>query len=369
MKGLSAFSALFFLWLSVFSVNVSSAESPTAPSCQTSGTVVTRDSLSTSNDTYLQALAGTLVADGAAKPVKSAKFVNNLPIQVTLRFVDQQGRWLSWAETQANVPGGSQPYVGDCDAQFKGSLGPSFDNNFQQVASCASSSFQYAVAIDYNSGGLIGVLNSSSPSQTKDGVSTYEISSRSLRRANTLGMPPSPTEVAPVPSGSRLAVIGVSGSRTKMSELVIVHYQTWQKTSESQALAPREERTMQFTVSTGLQSSSSTLDVIAASLNTSVSAGWGPISTHISGSLSANSTKQVSTYFQQESTTFEEKKFKNPSSSSSIILYFWQLQDRYVGYVKNPTGGGRVPAWEISTLQAPQIVEHGYICGLELSPP
>ncbi len=345
--------ACFLLVGPVVAQTSNACPNPPSSSCSTSQPLVSSSGGNTNtDDLFIQALQGTLKSPSLTTP-QSIVFWNKLPIPIVVRFVDSEGHWLQPNPTAATL----RPH---CKTTFTASgVIKAWPGKGAPIpATQCDVTVQYGVVIDEYSGALIDVIDFTKPNTT---LGPFEISFQSLRRPNTLGMPPSPTDLAPVPSGSKLAVVGIGDDS---SGYVTMHYQAWQKTSESQALAPREERTMQFTVSTGLQSSSSTLDVIAASLNTNVSAGWGPISATIGGSLSRNSTTQTSVYFQEESTTFEEKKYMNCFNDRSIVFYFWQLQDRYVR-IDSGTG---LAVWELATLQTPQIAEHSTICGVTLQP-
>lgn len=101
----------------------------------------------------------------------------------------------------------------------------------------------------------------------------------------------------------------------------------WKRLPESYSLAGGETRTVSYTISSGIEESSTDTATTNISVGADVSAGWGPFSASVSAALSRSSTttQQVTTSTQTTSVVTNE--YTNPQGASPLMVIFWQLTD------------------------------------------
>ncbi|MEU9702872.1 hypothetical protein [Streptomyces sp. NPDC047981] len=138
---------------------------------------------------------------------------------------------------------------------------------------------------------------------------------------NDIGIPPTPNAYVIVPPDSPRVVVGcgvVNGN-------TVAREQYWRRLPQSYSIAKGEVRTESYTTSSGIEATSSQQADLATSVGVSASAGWGPISTSLSASVSAGSStfQQVTTNTQ--STSFLSESFDNTAGESAQMYLYWGL--------------------------------------------
>lgn len=153
---------------------------------------------------------------------------------------------------------------------------------------------------------------------------------------NAIGRPPQSTPQRPVPGSSPRVLVGCGRPPKAVDGVTVTREQYWQVSGDSYSLAPGERRTISYTETAGMESTTSEQNTVAASLGVSASAGWGPISASISASLSVSSTTFQQVTLSREVTTFVSREVENRSERDAVIVLVWQVID--VVTVYDPQG-------------------------------
>ncbi|CAM5531034.1 hypothetical protein BOQ63_004485 (plasmid) [Streptomyces viridifaciens] len=132
--------------------------------------------------------------------------------------------------------------------------------------------------------------------------------------------------------------------------VAVTREQFWHSTGESYSLAPGETRTVNYSVTQGMQESSSESETTNASVGVSASAGWGPFSASVSASLSESSTTTQQLTVSTQTTTFVSTTYLNLSKHPELNL-FWQLTDVATVYDENG-----LPLASVISGEAPPVV-------------
>ncbi|MGW8353305.1 hypothetical protein [Streptomyces wedmorensis] len=296
------------------------------------------------NDTYQAALDGTL-----ASPPKEAMahvlIINDTSIPLDIFYVDQSanlcgldvdGAWIAGLPGITLGPDGDTVVItGDCWAD------------------------SYWVAKSHYSGAFAAAL------QNPGGKSTLTFSGFDLLDPNNIGpIPePSPDILIPQDSPSVLVATGLVQHGTTVRTPVdttlieqaglgvaVTREQFWHCMGESYSLAPGETRTVSYSVTQGMQESSSESETTNASVGVSVSAGWGPFSASVSASLSESSTTTQQLTVSTQTTSFVSSTYQNLSEQPELNL-LWQLTDVVTVYDKD----GR-PLVSVISGEAPSVV-------------
>ncbi|AJP04886.1 hypothetical protein TU94_29000 [Streptomyces cyaneogriseus subsp. noncyanogenus] len=296
------------------------------------------------NKTYLKALDGTL-----ASPPKEATAVvlvfNDTSIPLDLFSLDQSGdlcgpdddgTWTAGLPGYTLEPsGGTLVITEDCWA------------------------LTYWLAKSHYSGAFAAVL------QNPAGKSTLTFSGYDLLDPNDIGPIPEPTADMLVPQDGPSVLVGTglvqhgtttrnpverkAGDQTGLG-VAVTREQFWHCTGDSYSLAPGESREVSYTVTHGMQDSSSQSDTTNASVGVSASAGWGPFSASVSASLSESSTTSQQLTVSTQTTSYVSTTFHNLSRVPEMNL-FWQLTDIATVYDKD----GR-PLSSVISGEAPAVV-------------
>ncbi|MER7844214.1 hypothetical protein ABTZ03_09740 [Kitasatospora sp. NPDC096077] len=294
-------------------------------------------------DTYQAAIDGTL----ASPPRKSrAEIVvlNDLSIPLDLFYLDQagdlcgpaDGKWTAGRPGLLLEPdGGTVVIGGDCWAD------------------------SYWLAKSHYSGAFAAVL------QNPAGKSTMTFSGYDLLDPNNIGPIPAPTPDILIPQDGPGILVAtglvqhgattrspVSPSTDDQVELgvAVTREQFWHCTGESYSLAPGESRTVSYSVTQGMQDSSSESDTTNASVGVSASVGWGPFSASVSASLSESSTTTQQLTVSTQSTSFSSSTYHNLSAYPELNL-FWQLTDVATVYAEDGS-----PLASVISGEAPSVV-------------
>jgi hypothetical protein len=174
-----------------------------------------------------------------------------------------------------------------------------------------------------------------------------------LSTPGDIGPVPAPTTEMPIPNDSP-SILVAAGDSTDSSgrQTYMTRAQFWKRSGDSLTLAPGEQVTTGYTSTTGIQETSSDTETVAASVNASLSAGWGPVSASISASLNSSSTSFQQYVSTQTDTVFESRTYTGDQAGISMI-FRWQLYD--VVTISSATDN-RVLA-QVTTAQHPDMVK------------
>ncbi|WP_426361859.1 hypothetical protein [Streptomyces sp. E-08] len=155
------------------------------------------------------------------------------------------------------------------------------------------------------------------------------ITSFDLLDPNDIGAIPHPHRDVLIPPDSPLIMVGCG---TLGNGNAVVREQFWQRLPDSYSIGPGESKTVSNTVTSGMRQTTSALQTIEGSVNTSVGAGWGPVSASVSASLS-----QAATSFQQftattQTTSYVSDHYDNTAGEHSRMYLYWQLTDSVAVY-------------------------------------
>lgn len=180
-------------------------------------------------------------------------------------------------------------------------------------------------------GALVDVFDASTatPSVTLDATV--------LSAPNDIGPIPVPTAriVEPpskAPSGTSSMVVPPDSPRvlvgcgTAPNGNLVLREQYWARQNDSLCLAGNETRTVSYTVTSGMQQTSSDTTTLSASLSSSISGGWGPVSASLSASLSKSSTSFQQVTVSEQTTSYVANEIHNPHDEPIAFLR-WQLVD------------------------------------------
>lgn len=179
------------------------------------------------------------------------------------------------------------------------------------------------------------------------------ISPADLSEPGDIGPVPVPTTDVVIPNDSPSILVGYGQAKDKSGKSTyLTRSQFWKRSGDSITLAPGETVETSYTSTTGIQETSSTTETVAASLNASASAGWGPVSVSISAGLNTSSTSFQQYVSTQTDTRFESRTYA-PDPNSTRMIFRWQLYD-----VVSVTAAidNKVLA-QVTTAQLPDVVK------------
>ena len=162
-----------------------------------------------------------------------------------------------------------------------------------------------------------------------------------LNVPNDIGPIPGPTSsvpeapIEPKPAHERIGstVIvpqnGTSvlvGSGKAENGAIILREQFWALQNDSICLAGNETRTVSYSVTSGMQTVSSTETQVAMSLGVSASGGWGPVRASMNATLNRNTRVSQQISINEQRTSYVANSIHNPSVDPIAYLR-WQLTD------------------------------------------
>jgi hypothetical protein len=156
---------------------------------------------------------------------------------------------------------------------------------------------------------------------------TTEVTVDELTAPNHVPPPPDASDDQPVPIDTLPCLVGIGARAADTYTVTLLREQFWGKAPESLSLAPNSTLQKILTQTSGRTKTSSTSEEVSKQLDLSVSAGWGPFSAYASASLSTTSQRTDTLTIQDETTSTVVQTFTNPTSSS-VVIYMWQLIDR-----------------------------------------
>lgn len=257
------------------------------------------------NPLYEAALNGTLKSNpNQSRPYPSLTISSTLPFSVCVYSLSTTAKRVGWEEGDYRK-GGNTPIILDTP-----------QNKFSTSNILFEGDILLFVAA--HSGGFVGVIALTDSSQMQ-AVITSEYQSG----PNDIGPVPSPTKQVLIPPDSPRVVVG---SGVVAGQNSVVREQYWKRLPDSYSLAPGAKKQVSYTLTTGMQSTTSQQDTISASLGLSASAGWGPISASVSASLSKTSTTFQQQTYTTQATTFTSMELQNETQKPQTLLV-WQLTD------------------------------------------
>lgn len=166
-----------------------------------------------------------------------------------------------------------------------------------------------------------------------------------LAAPNHIGPIPQPNTLMPIPTDSPRVLVGCS---VLAHQNILCREQYWERAGDSYVMAPGTRRTVSTTTTSGIQKTSSEQYDISLALGFSASAGWGPISASISGSLSASSSTMQQVFVSNEVTQYESLELSNTTDATQMF-FRWQLMDVFTIFAP-------VTGQQTATLAAPPPV-------------
>ncbi|MFD3998830.1 hypothetical protein [Streptomyces sp. NPDC058548] len=262
------------------------------------------------NDDYRLALGESLKSTTTHETFQELKIGNLCDFPLSVYLVSDEGWWIGGVDDVFVAPGFPSLTVPAEVAQtFVSTQG--FDLGW------------YLIFLNARSGAFVSVKRLSSavysPSQ---GCMWLLVGAPDLLDANDIGPVPQPSASVVIPPDSPRVVVGF-GRTPKGNTLIREQY--WQRLPDSYSISAGARRTVEYTVTTGMESTTSTQSDLGSSVMGDVAAGWGPISASLSTSLSASSTsfEQVSTNV--ETSSFVSQVYDNTQGEKSRICYHWRL--------------------------------------------
>lgn len=275
------------------------------------------------NAQYAEALAGRLASSAVPNTASDFTIVNDLCVPLMLSWLSEEGEQWGFDPHTGQAQDGAPPHPMQPGAQV---LLPGVPAGYWWLLTTQRSG-AFAAAVGKEA-------TSRSRYQAPEAVT---VSSDDLVAPNALGRPPQSTGDSVVPGSSPRVLVGCAMPATARPGVALTREQYWQLTGDSYSLAPRERRTISYTETIGMESTTSSQRTVAESIGASVSGGWGPVSASVSASLSSSSTTFQQVTLASESTTFVSRDVTNDSTTEAEVVLVWQMVDLIT--VFEPAGG------------------------------
>ncbi len=166
-----------------------------------------------------------------------------------------------------------------------------------------------------------------------------------------IGPIPKPNSDIILPDDSTPVVVGHGKTATGY----VVRTQFYHCTADSHCLAPGEIRNIGVSTTTGTQSVSSDMETVSSSLNTSASAGWGPVSASVSTSLNRTSTTFQQYTITSETSSYDQVTLDNSASDKPMAFYCWQMIDELTIFTKGDLYVE--PTAKITSARVPVVID------------
>ncbi|MFJ3833161.1 hypothetical protein ACIPWI_35175 [Streptomyces sp. NPDC090046] len=182
----------------------------------------------------------------------------------------------------------------------------------------------YLIFLNAHSGAFVAVIQVASAFYSQNnGCYWMTLDQTCLLDPNSIGSVPEPYETVIIPPDSPRVV--VASGYLPLTGNTVVREQYWQRLPDSYSIAAGAKRTISYTTTSGMESTTSEQTQIGTSVTGSTTAGWGPISATLSASLSNNSTTFQQTSTNVETTAFVSQTYDNTKGEKSRICFYWQL--------------------------------------------
>jgi len=263
------------------------------------------------DENYARALAGSLASSGRTETERPGAFTitNELCVPLTLSWIEQHSAQWGFERGGRAAPGEPGHLL---PAGQTVSMTETLDGYWWTLTTARSGAFA----------ALAG--RQASAEATYTGPEAVAVEAVDLVPPNALGQPPQSSEQRLVPGSSPRVLVSCGTAPDEAPAAAITREQYWQLSGDSYSLAKDEQRTVSFTETTGMESTTSTEETVAKSLGMSISAGWGPVSASLSASLSTSSTTFQQVTLSSETTTFVSREVHNRTGTPQLVLV-WQL--------------------------------------------
>jgi hypothetical protein len=249
------------------------------------------------NPLYQSAIDGTLKSPKSTEKITQIQIYNDLDVPIFIRLVDEDGNLTPAYPISAH--GGT-----NLREIFKG---------------------WYAVFTVCHTGAFACVIEFT-------GATSYRINGSLLVDPNDVGRFPIPSKDILIPSDSARILVGCGLAPNGNP---MTREQFWKRSPDSYTLAPGEKRTIGYTTTSGMQTTTSVEQEVATSLGLNASAGWGPISASVSASLSTTSRSMQQVAVSTETTRYETVELSNQDAAPKLFLR-WQLMEVLTVFSKEP---------------------------------
>lgn len=177
-----------------------------------------------------------------------------------------------------------------------------------------------------------------------------------LAKPNHIGPPPRSTASMLIPNNGTRILVGSDYMREEknnaLTSVIVLRVQYWERSSESISLAYGQDKDVFTAQTAGRAWSSSSAETIAEEAGMSVSAGIGPFSASVSGSISQSSTTGFSATAESEEESVIETHVENRTKPARDITAFaWQLIDETL------LVNGNVAKASYAVAQTPTVIE------------
>lgn len=281
------------------------------------------------NPYYQAALNGTLSSPAATGDPMTVRFVNESNIALGLSFLDVTAQRCGLPSWQP----GAAPY--ELKPRTMYDLQWAHEGDIYLVTSLYSGAFAAVLSLAFPGAFWPLIINP-----------------RLFLDPGDIGDVPSPNARVIIPGNSPRVVVG---SARLPNGNGLSREQYWQRMPNSYSLAPREKRTVSYTVTSGMTSTSSDQKTSEETAGASIGAGWGPFSAHVSSQLSHSSTSDQSVTITSQTTSYNQNQYENLTDSSQYVLV-WQLTDELTIFDEF---SGK-PVSSVTTLTQPPIVAGPY---------
>lgn len=271
---------------------------------------------------------------------------NGFPFPISIFLLSAFGP--DWIETpfsadapvESLVEQGDTKHIGDAEQQFLNAVSAAAKSGTlnelapkQSVSIPANSllptslyqMFQVKV-VATATGSVIGFWTFD-PKDIQGRVLNMVLGTQLIQPPNGIGLPPSPTDLSPLPANSPRIVVDYGPLRDPGKYLL--HEQAWRRAASSYCLAPGEKKTVIYTTKTGVTSVSDQVESIAAAMSLTTGGGWAGITVAVSASLSADRTVSRSQTIVNEASTELMDEVVNPNPTNPVLVLFWELTDIY----------------------------------------
>ncbi|MFE6868853.1 hypothetical protein ACFVFS_20125 [Kitasatospora sp. NPDC057692] len=258
-------------------------------------------------DPYRKALAGTLKSTTHGLPPMDLAFTNNTEIPLSLYLISDEGCWLGRSVSGYFLAGYPAPLIPPGTSW--GTLG-GVDPDW------------YFLFLNTYTGAFVAVRRAAS-AVVVNNANVIIVTCADLLDPNSIGPVPMPNRSVVIPPDSPRVAVGCG--KLPATGNTVIREQYWQRLPDSYSIAAGARRTVSYTVTAGMESTSSERTQLASSVTGSATAGWGPISASVSASLSANATnfQQITTSL--ETTSFVSQDYDNTGGTSARMFLYWQL--------------------------------------------
>lgn len=278
------------------------------------------------NSLYAEALNGTLVSQPTSNYF-TVNFANNIGVEFDVFSVSTNGE----LDYLFSVPG---------------------NNVSSYVETATGNCYVFMTSM---TGAFIAAAQL--PATPDHGQWTLTVDSQMLTDPNDIGPLPVPSADVLIPVNSPNVLIS---SGVLPTGNIVTREQYWRRLADSYSLAAGETKTVSYSVTSGLDKTSSTVDQVSQSVGVTASGGWGPISASVSASLSQNATTMQQVSVHEETSMFCSQTLDNSAGTNAIVILRWQLMDVYNIFSPVSSSNSSQLLASFTSGQSPAICANSY---------